>query len=698
MTVAMKKTLVLLLLLAGLTEESLAETLTWCNSRKNMTWSTKTSDTNWKGTSTLPISKYFTDGSDVVFGDIGSGEVTLVGTLAPASVTVATGNDYTFAGDGELTGDAMQLVKEGAGTLTINTSNSYKGGTLLKEGALVLGDSNALGNGNVTMGDNTTLKLGTKILSNKITLEGSATIGGGTLNSALSVGNGKKLTLCGNLSGSGTISLDLTSVLDLDGNTLSNSVTTRINATIQNGTLSGDVNLNGTISLIGDVFLTGNVTLGRDVNLSLGQNALSCKVTLSGNASIQDGTLNSDIAVGDGCSLRVYNIGKGNGSITLGDKAILNTTNSSFKAVTMSGSIAYIRGDFSGNLIVGAGRTLYLRDNLTKNTEGLITLESSAVLDLQTYRLMVTSVTLTGDKATIQNGWLLSDVSVNANQTLYLKGSMDVGRDVALADSAKLAITAEVGFKGGQFRGTGTIVKEELGTAALDFLGLRLFSGSLDVQEGGLNILSVDGGLDLKVADVTIAANGTLGVYKSATVEESNEGTLIIKNGNTLTAGADAHLNADLIMEAGSKLDVSTAQEESMGKGIVMGCAVTLHSGLVLVDETHDKALYPDINDYLFEYLSHNDYYYLYDSVEELYIQQGDETKPVSHLDFVNWRNFDMDASRIFSNLNENTYALVYNWDPIHENVVALRMIPEPTTGTLSLLALAGLCMRRRRK
>ena len=371
MTVAMKKTLVLLLLLAGLTEESLAETLTWYNSSQNMKWSTK--DRNWKGTSTLPISKCFTDGSDVVFGDIGSGEVTLVGTLAPASVTVATGNDYTFAGDGELTGNAMQLVKEGAGTLTINTSNSYKGGTLLKEGALVLGDSNALGNGNVTMGDNTTLNLGTKILSNKITLEGSATIGGGTLNSALSVGNGKKLTLCGNLSGSGTISLDLTSVLDLDGNTLSNSVTTRINATIQNGTLSGDVNLNGTISLIGDVFLTGNVTLGRDVNLSLGQNALSCKVTLSGNASIHDGTLNSDIAVGDSCSLSVYNIGKGNGSITLGDKAILNTTNSSFKAVTMSGSIAYIRGDFSGNLIVGAGRTLYLRDNLSKNTEGLLT-------------------------------------------------------------------------------------------------------------------------------------------------------------------------------------------------------------------------------------------------------------------------------------------------------------------------------------
>ena len=83
--------------------------------------------------------------------------------------------------------------------------------------------------------------------------------------------------------------------------------------------------------------------------------------------------------------------------------------------------------------------------------------------------------------------------------------------------------------------------------------------------------------------------------------------------------------------------------------------------------------------------------------MEELCIQQGEEVKPFTQLDFVNWRNYDMDASRVFTNLDENTYALVYNWDPIHENVVALRMMPEPATTTLSLLALAALAARRRK-
>ena len=84
--------------------------------------------------------------------------------------------------------------------------------------------------------------------------------------------------------------------------------------------------------------------------------------------------------------------------------------------------------------------------------------------------------------------------------------------------------------------------------------------------------------------------------------------------------------------------------------------------------------------------------------MEELYIQQGAEVKRFTQLDFVNWRNFDMDASRVFTNLDENTYALVYNWNADNTGRVALVMIPEPTTGTLSLLALCALAARRRRK
>lgn len=236
------------------------------------------------------------------------------------------------------------------------------------------------------------------------------------------------------------------------------------------------------------------------------------------------------------------------------------------------------------------------------------------------------------------------------------------------------------------------LVKQGAGTQT--FSGdMSSFNGSVSAEGGTLNVLNAD---SLAVQNVHIGEGAAFGVYSGATATAStgSEGSIAITENNVLSALENATLNANLVMEAGSTLDVSYAQDSY---GLIMGSSVTLKEGVLLQDSMHQQQ-YPDINDFLFEYLSHNDYYYLYDSVEELYIQQGDEAKPVSHLDFVNWRNFDMDASSVFTNLSENTYALVYSWDGSNVGSVALTLIPEPTTGTLSLLALAVLAARRRRK
>ena len=53
-----------------------------------------------------------------------------------------------------------------------------------------------------------------------------------------------------------------------------------------------------------------------------------------------------------------------------------------------------------------------------------------------------------------------------------------------------------------------------------------------------------------------------------------------------------------------------------------------------------------------------------------------------------------VDASTVFTGMTAGTYNLVF----ANGNVsIASAAIPEPTTATLSLLALAGLCARRRR-
>ncbi len=100
----------------------------------------------------------FNYGDAVTFNDtaaFGNLLVTLDGNyLSASSVTVDTspGVDYVFAGTGSFAGPGT-LIYEGAGLLTMNSPNSYTGGTIISNQTayLVLNNYNALGNGPVTL-------------------------------------------------------------------------------------------------------------------------------------------------------------------------------------------------------------------------------------------------------------------------------------------------------------------------------------------------------------------------------------------------------------------------------------------------------------------------------------------------------------------------------------------------------------------
>ena len=62
--------------------------------------------------------------------------LTISGTVAPGSLTVSnTVTSYIFGGTGSIVG-GTSLVMNGQGSLTINTSNTYTGGTSLSGGML----------------------------------------------------------------------------------------------------------------------------------------------------------------------------------------------------------------------------------------------------------------------------------------------------------------------------------------------------------------------------------------------------------------------------------------------------------------------------------------------------------------------------------------------------------------------------------
>ncbi len=107
------------------------------------TWSTTTG--TWDNLTTNSFAEgdfKFASRDIVIFNDPASASnVTLTGSLVPASVAVTNTNAYTFSGTGNLAG-ATSLTKSGTGTLTLsNTSaNSYSGGTTINGGTRFVGN------------------------------------------------------------------------------------------------------------------------------------------------------------------------------------------------------------------------------------------------------------------------------------------------------------------------------------------------------------------------------------------------------------------------------------------------------------------------------------------------------------------------------------------------------------------------------
>lgn len=86
-------------------------------------------------------SSAFTNGTSVILDDTGSNNVpvNLSGALQPASVLVTAAKNFTFSGTGALTGSG-RLIKNSSGSLTLNTTNTFSGGTSISNGTIIPGN------------------------------------------------------------------------------------------------------------------------------------------------------------------------------------------------------------------------------------------------------------------------------------------------------------------------------------------------------------------------------------------------------------------------------------------------------------------------------------------------------------------------------------------------------------------------------
>jgi len=175
---------------------------------QSSTWDYKTQNWTLEGVSTE-----FVAGDEVWFTDEASRRTVTLNELIPAGrVTVSNTQAYTFNGDGGLSGNAS-LVKEGTGSLTLNTTKSnYTGDTQINEGSvtvklladtgiesslgssgtisigrakLIISNANTSTDRNITLTDSATLQVasGTTALKGIISGKGSLTkTGAGQLN------------------------------------------------------------------------------------------------------------------------------------------------------------------------------------------------------------------------------------------------------------------------------------------------------------------------------------------------------------------------------------------------------------------------------------------------------------------------------------------------------------------------------------
>lgn len=336
---------------------------------KNLVWSGTGS--NWDLNSTADwldgvIASVFHNSDNVTFNSAGSANpsVTLIGTLAPATLTVDTSaNDYTFTGAGQIAG-TTSLIKNSSGTLTLGTVNTYAGGTVVNAGTVKLAVNNALsslGAGDVAINGTATVDLNNN--NNAINaLNGSGSLdntAGGP--ATLSVGNnGNSGVFSGTIKNtSGTVAL---TKVGTGAQTLSAANSYSGATTVELGTLNvGNPSALGAGDLVVNA---GTVNLQTGVNLN---SLTGAGGTIANNANASTNLIRVSGAVTNTLTASIIN-GSGGGALAL---ALIGPT-----SLTLAGNNTYTGGTF-----VGSGATFAI-PNSPAAVGGFLIASNNAIVNL----------------------------------------------------------------------------------------------------------------------------------------------------------------------------------------------------------------------------------------------------------------------------------------------------------------------------
>jgi len=441
------------------------------------------------GKATITGMQFLTDGYQIAPLDRLSGLDLIDGDLGNASIRVDSGVTATI--DARMNGSST-LGKYDSGTLVLNASNGYTGGTALNGGTLVLGNDKALGNGLLTAANGTTLDSNTAVtVRNNVALNGALTIAG---SNAMDL-NGT-VSGAGGLIKNGAANLTLSGVNSYAGGTLLNA----------GGLIVG----NGAALGSGTLAVGGAATLDNTQALALANNiALNAGLTVQGS---QDLTLNGNIS--------------GAGSLTKNGASTL----------TLNGANSYTGGTYvnSGTLVLGTGGSLA--------ATGIVSVASGATFDLSAGQGAQVFGTLAG-AGNIKMGTNSLLAGGSADGTFG--GSVSGTGTLVKQGSGTQTLTGANSYTGGTLVADGTL-RAGSTTALVQGTGYQVLTGAvLDLNGNALLASSLSGGGTVALGGGRLTADIAAGsastymgiVVGSGDLVKTGAGALALTGGSAFTGG-----------------------------------------------------------------------------------------------------------------------------------------------------------------
>lgn len=538
--------------------------------------------------------------------------------------------------------------------------------------------------------------------------------------------NGGTLAIGGSVEGSkATVNLkNGAKVVALDAATLSGQqFTIADNATVTFSGKGVDGSADNTLTLTqainkdsAVIQALGNVALnagGTVKQLNAGTDAGSSNLALGGDTTVStfvDITADSTLTVKEGKALSLTGTGGGQGIWMKTGSTVTIENGASVSAFGFK--IANSSAGSNATLSLATGTT---NANLGTNPEGANLVISGADVTISgTTRLQskIDGGTLTSDVqgASASGSVSVSSVTVKEGKSLDLSGQTSVTGTTSIEGNASLSVSNAQNDLG-TLTGSGAL-KSTAGAATVrDASG---FTGTLESTGGALTATNVSS--TNKLAAVK-ASGGQISLYAedaSVSVEELAIGT----NGQTLAYTGQMELGtvtADKVSigESNAKFqgnlnitDGLTVQVGSNGQtgGLNMAAAFGgAASGTLTLGSATGTGI--ELNLSYIPVMTTNDTLTLFSGVERvLYyeiISAGTGETEASAVTLSDTAPSTLtadavDASKVFNNVDSGFFTVKF----VGNNVIltASSNVPEPTTATLSLLALMGLAARRRRR